>query len=56
MTYYKMKQLVISQIDNKTPFVVLSTDILRFMLASVFVVLTSGMIDNAGILRFHIQF
>ena len=36
MTYYNMKQLVISQIDKKkNPFVVLSTDFLRFMLASV---------------------
>ena len=34
MTYY-IKQLVISQIDKKTPFVVLSTDILRFMLATI---------------------
>ena len=36
MTYYSIKQLVISQIDKmKTLSLVLFTDILRFMLATV---------------------
>ena len=58
MTYCNIKQLVIPQIHKKTPFVVRSTDILRFMLASMLfvVVLTTGMCDNGGILRFHMKF
>ena len=49
--YYNIKQLAISKNGKKTPYVVLSTDILQFVLASMLcvVVLTCGMIENAGI-------